>query len=98
MKREYALDAYSVRYLANGKRRAIAAAVHLDHKPLERLNSLFLAFDHFDLKAKSITHTESGEIFAYLAVFDLLDDAVHGQYLGTEPVKIPKEAPLLNSD
>src|SRR5208283_2174594 len=78
MEREDAFDTDPVGDLAHGEGRAIPAAVHLDDDPFERLDPFLLALDDLDLQPQGVADPELGEVLAQRAIFELLNDAVHG--------------------
>src|SRR5258708_1041323 len=78
MERKDTLYADTVGDLADGKRGAIPAAIHLDDDTFERLDTLFFALDDADLQTQRITDAKRGEVLAQSALFDLLNNAVHG--------------------
>src|ERR1700676_635018 len=78
MEWEDALDADAIGDLAYGKVRAIAAAADLDHEAFEGLDALLFALDDADLESDGIAHAKRGQVLTQRAIFDLLNNAVHG--------------------
>ena len=75
---ENSLDSHAIGNLAHRKRGAVAAPVDPDDNAFERLNALLFAFTNLNLEAHGIANAKCGEIGTHAAVFELLDDTIHG--------------------
>src|SRR5271166_2050785 len=96
MQREDSLDAHAVGNLAHGERSAIAAAIDFDHNALERLDALLFALANLDMDTDAVADAKLGEVAAKPAVFDLLDDAIHGKMPSVEPTNLSEPPRRLN--
>jgi hypothetical protein len=97
MERKDTLDADAVGNFAHGKVRAITTAVNLDDEAFEGLDALLFALDDADLEADGIAHAKERQVGAQRAVFDLLNNAVHGSNTPeVEPLNLSNRPRRLN--
>jgi len=78
VEREDSLDADAVRDLADCESCAAAAAVDFNYYAFKGLKTFFFTFDNFALEAHSVADMDLGQVFTQTSLFELLDDAIHG--------------------